>query len=76
MEDRRECTSYRVVILPSLSGNMCAMLLEKRCREVKVNDTYSTVFITAVTIRTKFSLSRKIQKSWAHAKDLHTFLWT
>jgi len=58
--DMSECTNYWGVSLLSLPVKRCAKLLEKICREInepKLDDT-STVFVVAVALQTKFSLSR------------------
>jgi len=58
--DMSECTNYWGVSLLSLPVKRCAKSLEKICREInepKLDDT-STVFVVAVALQTKFSLSR------------------
>ena len=71
--DRKQCTSYKGISLPSLSGKVYAKCLERKCREIvesKLEDGQCGFRPGRSTTNQIFTLKQIFEKSLEYGKDL------
>ena len=73
--NQRECSNYRDITLLSLSGNVYARVLERKCQtmvEPKVQDTQCDFRPRRGTTDQLFTLPQIFEKAWKFTKPVYT----